>query len=164
MTVKGIDMTDQDLKAAFWDRMDDAGSGMLAAKGTDPRPMAHHARKDDGALWFLTAKDTDIGEDAAAGKEARYQIADGSAKIYGYVDGSLSVETDRAKLDEIWSPVDAAWFENGKDDPDVRLVRFTPKSAEVWVSDGTAKALYDMATSAMGDGKASPGQQGKIRF
>ncbi|PVA11879.1 general stress protein [Pelagivirga sediminicola] len=157
-------MTDTDLKATFWDRVENVNVGMLSADGTNPRPMAHHAHRDDGALWFLTADHTDIGKDAAAGKSARYQIASGDAKIYAFVDGTLSVETDRAKLEEIWSPMDAAWFEDGKDDPDVRLVRFTPKTAEVWASDGTAKALYDMATSAMGGDTASPGTHGKITF
>ncbi len=157
-------MTDTDLKATFWDRIDNVNVGMLSADGTDPRPMAHHARRDDTALWFLTADSTDIGKDAAAGKTARYQIASGDAKIYAVVDGSLSVETDRTKLEEIWSPMDNAWFEDGKDDPDVRLVRFTPKTGEVWASDSTAKALYDMATSAMGDDTASPGTHGKITF
>lgn len=157
-------MTDTDLKGTFWDRIENVNVGMLAADGTDPRPMAHHARRDDGALWFLTASHTDIGKDAAAGKSARYQVASGDAKIYAVVDGTLSIETDRAKLEEIWSPMDAAWFEEGKDDPDVRLVRFAPKKAEVWSSDSTAKALYDIATSAMGEDTASPGAHGSITF
>ena len=157
-------MSDQDLKATFWDRIEDVNVGMLSGPSTDPRPMAHHARKDDNALWFLTANHTDIGEDAAAGKDARYQIVSGDAKIYAVVDGTLAVETDRAKLDEIWSPMDAAWFEDGKDDSDVRLVRFTPKSAEIWAHDSTAKAFYDMAKSALTDDTANPGHHGKIRF
>ncbi|MEX1235127.1 MAG: pyridoxamine 5'-phosphate oxidase family protein [Roseovarius sp.] len=157
-------MSDHDLKDTFWDRIENVNVGMLSATGTDPRPMAHHVRSDDGALWFLTASHTDIGEDAAAGKDARYQIASGDAKIYAVVDGALSIETNREKLDEIWSPLDAAWFEEGKDDPEVRLVRFTPKSAEIWAHDSTAKAFYEMATSAMSDDKAKPGSHGKIRF
>lgn len=158
-------MNDQDLHDSFWDRAAKVNVGMLSADGTTPRPMAHHARRDDGALWFLTAEHTDIGKDAAAGKSARYQIASGDAKLYAVIDGALAIETDRAKLEEIWSPMDAAWFEEGKDDPDVRLVRFTPKEAEIWASDGTAKALYEIAKSAASDGKtAAPGSHGTIRF
>ncbi|WP_255010399.1 pyridoxamine 5'-phosphate oxidase family protein [Roseovarius sp. M141] len=157
-------MTDTDLKGTFWDRMENVNVGMLSAQGTDPRPMAHHARRDDGALWFLTAHDTDIGKDAAAGKTARYQIVSGDAKLYAVIDGALSIETDRAKLEEIWSPMDAAWFEDGKEDPNVRLVRFSPAKGEVWATDSTAKALYDLATSAMSGGTANPGSHGKITF
>lgn len=157
-------MSDQDLKSTFWDRITDVNVGMLSATGTDPRPMAHHARRDDGALWFLTPAQTDIGEDAAAGKSARYEIASGDAKLYAVVDGTLSIEADRAKLDEIWSPMDAAWFEDGKADPDVRLVRFTPKSAEIWANDGSAKTFYEIAKSAMTDDVAKPGGHGKISF
>ncbi|MFX0541347.1 pyridoxamine 5'-phosphate oxidase family protein [Roseovarius sp. S4756] len=157
-------MSDQDLKATFWDRIENVNVGMLSATGTDARPMVHHARQDDGALWFLTANHTEIGEDAAAGKDARYLVASGDAKIYAVIDGSLAIETSRDKLDEIWSPMDAAWFEEGKDDPDVRLVRFTPKSAEVWAHDSNAKAFYEMAKSAMTDDTANPGGHAKIRF
>ena len=157
-------MSDHDLKVTFWNRIENVNVGMLSATATDPRPMAHHARKDDNALWFLTSRHTDIGEDATAGKDARYQIASGDAKIYATIDGSLAIETDRAKLEEIWSPLDTAWFEDGKGDPDVRLVRLTPKSAEVWATDGTAKALYDLVKSAMTDDTPHPGRHGKIRF
>lgn len=157
-------MTDTDLTAIFWDRIAKANVGMLAAEGTDPRPMAHHASEGDDALWFLTAEHTDIGQDAIAGKSARYQIANGDAKLYAVIDGTLAIVDDRAKLEEVWSPMDAAWFEEGKDDPEVRLVRFTPKSAEVWASDGGAKALYDIAASAMSGDTASRGSHGKITF
>lgn len=158
-------MSDDSLQDTFWDRIENVNVGMLEADGTPPRPMAHHARRDDGALWFLTAEDTAIGEDAAKGKTARYQIASGDAKIYATVDGTLSIETDKAKLDEIWSPLDAAWFEDGKDDPDVRLVRFAPKTAEVWAHDSTAKAFYDMAKAAVSDNDAAhPGAHGKFTF
>lgn len=157
-------MTDTDLKGIFWDRVQNVQVGMLSANGTDPRPMVHHTGADDGALWFLTAAHTDIGEDAAAGKPARYQVCSGDAKIYAVIDGTLSIETDRAKLEQIWSPMDAAWFEEGKDDPDVRLVRFAPQKGEIWSSDGTAKALYEIAKSAVSEDTASPGGHGKITF
>ena len=157
-------MSDQDLKATFWDRIGDVNVGMLSASGTDPRPMAHHARRDDGALWFLTPADTDIGEDASAGKAARYSIASGDAKLYAVVDGTLSIEPSKDKLDEIWSPMDAAWFEDGKDDPDVRLVKFTPKSAEIWANDSTARAFYEIAKSAASNEVAQPGHHGSVTF
>jgi len=110
-------MSDHDLKVTFWNRIENVNVGMLSATATDPRPMAHHARKDDNALWFLTSRHTDIGEDAAAGKDARYQIASGDAKIYATIDGSLAIETDRAKLEEIWFP----WIP-----PGLRTARATP--------------------------------------
>ena len=157
-------MSETNLKATFWDHITDVNVGMLSANGTEPRPMAHHAIKEDNALWFLTADHTDIGEDAAAGKDARYQIACGKAKLYAVLDGKLSIESDRAKLDQIWSPMDAAWFEEGKADPAVRLVRFTPKCGEIWAHESSAKAFYEMAKSAVTDGTANPGGHGKVSF
>jgi general stress protein 26 len=32
----------------------------------------------------------------------------------------------------LWNPWVAAWYEGGKDDPKLALLRFDPASAEIW--------------------------------
>ena len=36
-------------------------------------------------------------------------------------------------IDRLWNPFVAAWFEKGKDDPKLVLLRFDLESAEVWI-------------------------------
>ncbi len=153
-----------DLKHIFWERAKDIAAGMLSAPNAPPRPMGHTARPKDGALWFITAADTDIAAAAQSGSTAQYTLACMHSQLYATVEGTLSIEKSKEKLDEIWSPMAAMWFEDGREDDKIRLVRFAPKTAEIWATDGSARTLYEMAKAAVTDDPPSPGTHGSVRF
>jgi general stress protein 26 len=44
----------------------------------------------------------------------------------------LAVDNDRAVIDRLWNRFVAAWYEQGKDDPKLVLLRFDPRQAEIW--------------------------------
>lgn len=153
------------LATTFWNRIEDIRAGMLSTSDAPARPMAHKAQPDDATLWFITADGTDIAKAARAGQDATYILASQHAKLYATVAGALRVETDQAKLDEIWSPMAAMWFDDGKRDDDVCLVQMRLSHAEVWETDGAAKALYEAARANLsGDSRPDLGEHGTIRF
>ena len=121
----------KDLKADFWKRIDDVQAGLLTATGERPVPMAPQADPDNNAIWFITAAGTAPEKAAHGGAEAAFYVADPKANIYADVEGRLEVSNDSAKLDEVWNAFAAAWFEDGREDKDVRLIKLTPKHAEV---------------------------------
>lgn len=46
--------------------------------------------------------------------------------------GSLRVDTDREVVDRLWNSFVAAWYEGGKDDPKLALLRLDPDAGQVW--------------------------------
>jgi len=42
-----------------------------------------------------------------------------------------------AVIDRLWNPFVAAWYEGGKDDPELRLLRFDPDWAQVWLNENS---------------------------
>ena len=52
--------------------------------------------------------------------------------LFASVQGTLKIDTDRAVIDRLWNRYVAAWFEEGKDDPKLCLLRFDPSEAEIW--------------------------------
>ena len=157
-----------DLKKTFWDRIGDVRSGMLGL-ASDNRlvPMSPQIDKDDNAhIWFLTAHGTDLASGCEAGAQAaKYVICDDKQGLYADIDGTLSLSGDRAKLDEVWNMVASAWFEDDKQDPDLRLLCFTPSKAEVWeTSTSGIKFFYEVAKANLTDTKPDAGEQGTISF
>ena len=53
------------------------------------------------------------------------------------MQGSLQVDNDRAVIDRLWNRFVAAWFEGGKDDPKLTLLRFDPADAEIWLNESS---------------------------
>jgi general stress protein 26 len=136
--------TPADLEKAFWKHLKSDRIVMISTKGAAPRPMA--ALLDDSAhIWFFTASDTDLfaslgqGEAAAPVPSLLTFQAKGQ-DLWASITGQLSRHSDPAKIDELWSPMVAAWFEDGRDDPKLRLLRFDPAEAEIWEDASTLVA------------------------
>jgi len=158
-------MTDT-LKEKFWERLEDTRTGMMAADGARAVPMSHYIDDDDKApvIWFITAKGTDLAKSAANGATGEYIVSSTDEALYARIDGKVSVSNDAAKLDEIWNAIAAAWFEDGKRDDDLELVRFDLTEAEIWATGGSAKFLYEVAKSHLTDSKPDMGEHGTVRF
>lgn len=155
------------LRKEFWDRFEDVRSCMLGT--TDGPLVAMSPQVDDdkpGKIWFITAKGTDLANAVATGPiDARMVVSDDKQGLYADVLGRLVQSTDRDELEEVWSFVADAWFEDGKNDPDVRLLCFTPVSADASItSTSGAKFFYEIAKANLTDEKPDMGRQGKISF
>jgi general stress protein 26 len=150
----------------FWTRLEGINAGML---GTRERmklvPMSHYAEADEKALWFITAEGTDLVTELANGpKPAIHVIADATGKLWAQIEGQLELATDRARLDEIWSRVAAAWFDEGKDDPDLRLLRFSLAQAEIWSTTGGLGFLYQVAKANVTGDEPDIGEHFRLSF
>ena len=57
--------------------------------------------------------------------------------LFAAIQGEVFADNDRATIDRLWSPFVAAWFEGGKDDPNLQLLRFEPQDAQIWLNDNS---------------------------
>lgn len=157
-------MTDIDLKQEFWSRLDDVQAGLLATDDTRPVPMSPMPDKAAKAIWFITAAGSSAARAAKSGGEASFHVADPNENFYSNVSGTLEASDDSAKLDELWSAMAAAWFPDGREDEAVRLVKFTPRRAEIWANKGGAAYLYEIAKANLTDSKPDVGVHGMLVF
>ena len=51
--------------------------------------------------------------------------------------GSLQLDNDSRNIDRLWNRFVAAWFEGGKEDPKLALLRLDAERAEIWL-DGSS--------------------------
>jgi general stress protein 26 len=102
------------------------------------RPLAVLENEFAGEIWFFTADPSPKTADIALQPQVNVSMTDG--KSYLSLAGTASVVRDRDRIDELWSPMAEAWFENGRDDPSVALLRVDASSAEFWAIDKPALA------------------------
>jgi general stress protein 26 len=156
-----------DATKSFWDRMAGINAGMLGVRD-DARlvPMSHYADAETKSLWFITAQGTDLVSAVEnSAKDSQYVIASGGDGLYALVNGRLSLSTDAAKLDEIWNAVASSWFEDGKRDPDIRLLQLSIADAEVWATSKSSIAfLYQIAKAKLTGDKPDMGEHFTLTF
>lgn len=134
------DRVRDDPRKALFDALEDQRVGMLGVADSDQhmQPMTHFADPDRGVLWFITADDTDLVQAIGLGARAHHCVATRDGEFYACLSGTLEQTRDPAKLDELWSSVESAWFEGGREDPRVQLLRFTLDEAAIWTATGSA--------------------------
>jgi general stress protein 26 len=152
------------LTDTFWSNMSKIHVILLGSGDGTPVPMSPLARQEDGAIWFITSADHDSFKAAKTGDEAKIYLCDSAGHMYGTIKGHLSASQDSDKLDELWSPMAAARFDNGREDDSVRLMKYTPSEAEIWATDGTAKYLFETIKANVTDAKPDTGTYGIIHF
>ena len=151
------------LADTFWTRAKELKTVMLDLGGRSV-PMTPYADRNEGLIWFITAEGTEAHEAAAGSGRARVIAADMSAKLFADVEGSLTRADNPDKLDELWTPMAAMWFDDGREDDDVRLLAFRPTAGEIWATDGAAGFLYEVAKANLTDDQPDVGDHGRVSF
>jgi general stress protein 26 len=85
-------------------------------------------------LWIFTSNETALARAVGAGKPAHAVFTGKKHDLFANISGRLSLQTDRATIDRLWNPYVAAWFEGGKDDPKLALLRFDADNAKIWLN------------------------------
>jgi general stress protein 26 len=136
-----LDDVRKEPRKALFAMLADVHSGMLGltASGAGLQPMTHFPDADAGVIWFISSIQSDLAQATGLGEDADYVVVGKDHDMHVSLRGKLYQLHDPAKLDALWNPVIAAWFEGGRDDPNIALLRFEPDTAELWAS--TASTL-----------------------
>jgi general stress protein 26 len=127
--------TPQELEAKFWKALKSDMTVMLGLDGVEDghaRPMTAQIDGARSPIWFFTAKDNAIVQNLGQGNRAIATFASKGHDLFATVHGRVSLDNDRATIDRLWNRFVAAWFEGGKDDPKLALLRLDAERAEIW--------------------------------
>lgn len=117
-----------------------ASTGELRA-----RPMAMAKTEPDADLWFATPLDSAKVDEIQ--RDSHINVAFQGRDKFVSISGRAEVVKDRAKIDELWNEMWKVWFPEGKDDPNLALLRVEATKGEYWDNAGTNKFkfLFDTA-------------------
>ena len=128
-------MTDtQDIEKKFWKALKSDRTAMLSLDGVKgAQPMTVLIDEEKSPLWIFTAKETDLVRDLSPGQPGALAFASKGNDVFASILGRISIDNDRAMIDRLWNPFVAAWYKDGKDDPELCLLRFDVEDAKVWI-------------------------------
>jgi general stress protein 26 len=106
-------------------------------------------------IWFIGDKNSDVVKDIQDNPKVGLSYATQDAKNYVSISGDAELSTDKDKLEELWSAMDSAFFEHGKDDEDVQLIKVVPHGIECWLSGSSTVNMFKIAAAAVQDGKTA---------
>ena len=153
--------TETRLRKKFWESLHDSPFIMLGLEGVDDdrtRPMTaqidlpkNGKKEDGGPIYFFASKTDGVGHDISQGARAVATFAGKDHKLFAHIHGTLVPTQDDSVIERLWNPIIASWYKDGKNDPDLLLLRFDTENAEVWEADtgstlkaAALKALFDI--------------------
>ena len=139
------DKDDHEIKQDMWKEMADSPYVMIGLAGASQHSEPMMAQLDpdaNGKFWFYTRKDNRI----ASGGDAMAQFISKGHSLYACLAGTLVEENDPAIIDKYWSKQVEAWFDGGRNDPALLMLRFELDSAEIWETDTSLSGKFKMLT------------------
>ena len=122
---------------------------------------------EEGNLWFISTKDSSRNANINEHSKVQLFFMNNSDYEYLSVFGDAFIYEDRKTIEEKWSKLANAWFEEGKEDPNVSIIRVKPIRSYYW--DTKAGKLVSMASfvwSAVtgNTSKGDDGVEGKLKI
>lgn len=95
------------------------------------RPMGLQETDDSGNLWFISSDTSNKNFEIKEDKRVQLYFMNNSDSEYLSVYGEASIYKDKSTIEDKWSAMANAWFD-GKDDPNVSIIRVEPKETYYW--------------------------------
>jgi general stress protein 26 len=136
---------DAEIREHMWKAMAKSPFVMIGLVGSrdHQEPMTAQLDADaNGEFWFYCNRDNRI----AKGGEAMAQFVSKGHDIFACIHGTLVEETRPEIIDRYWSNQTEAWFEGGRNDPNLMMLRFELMHAEIWEGDQSLSGKFKMLT------------------
>lgn len=111
-------------------------------------PMTTQNKEFNGVIWFIGSKKSELVQNLPKNNQVNLAYST-SSNNYVSIHGTGELVNDSIILDELWSPAYNAFFEGGKEDPDVQLLQITAHGAQYWEGDGTIVTLFKLTKAAL---------------
>lgn len=163
-------LTQQDAIAKLKEMIDAMDIGMLGSYPVDTGyvhavPMSRQEVDDDGAIWFLFSSESDTYTHFEQQDKATLLYSDISKYSFLSINGHAEVSRDKARIEKYWNKMVEGWFDKGKDDPRIRVLKLVPSEAHYWDNKSNKLiTLIKVAAGALTGKKTDTGRQGDLDF
>ena len=100
-------------------------------------------------IWFIGHTPSETVENIKTNPEVNLAYVSQDDKNYLSITGTAELLEDKEKLNELWSVMYNAYFEKGKEDPSVQLIKVTPHGAEYWANGNPITSAFKMTAAAV---------------
>lgn len=142
--------------------------GMMCTNTTENNnlhavPMSRQEVDDEGNLWFLFSSESETYNNLQKNKHISVLYSDISNYNFLSINGVGEVSQDKSRIEKYWSKMIEAWFEKGKEDPTIRILKIIPSEGHYWDNKSNKLVTFlKVAASAISGQKLDIGREGDL--
>jgi general stress protein 26 len=150
-------------------RIKDIDIAMLATLSLNgnlrSRPMSTIEMDAEGRLWFFTSCISRKVAEITNNNSVNLTYSDPHTSAFVSVTGRAELVDDPVRRSELWKPVFKAWFPEGPDDVQLKLLKVYITEAEYWdVSSSRMVQLFEMARALVSGEKYQVSDHEKFKI
>lgn len=124
------------------------------------RPMSLKESDEEGNLWFLSSEQSHKNFEIKEDNRVQLYFMNNGDSEYLSILGKAFIYKDKSTIEDKWTPMANAWFD-GKEDPNVSVIRVTPEETYYWEPKvGKFVSMLHFATAAI-TGQKSDNDDGR---
>ncbi len=129
------------------------------------RPMSTKEVDDEGNILFFSEKNSAKNQAIQQGDRSVQLVYSSPAKSsFLVVTGHAEIFYDKDKVAELWNSLDKTWFKEGKDDPNISIIKVRPENAHYWDTEGNRMINFFKMAASIATGKMLvKGEEGSLQ-
>lgn len=126
-------------------------------------PMSRQEVDEQGNIWYLLSSESETYHNLEKNKNLSILFSDTSNFNFLSLNGQAEISQDQARVDKYWNKMVEVWFEKGKEDPRIRVLKVVPSEAHYW-DNKTNKlvTMFKVLSSAVTGQKLDIGREGEL--
>lgn len=150
--------------------VDQIDVGMLATYTEDNDyvhavPMSRQEVDEQGNIWFLFSSESETYRHLQ--QTAKLSVFYSDVRNYTFlsINGSGEISQDKARIEKYWNKMIEGWFDRGKDDPRIRVLKVTPVEAHYWDTKSNRLVTFlKIAARAVTGRNIETGEEGELKL
>lgn len=129
------------------------------------RPMSVLQVDDEGNLWFMSMRDSKKNKELKADPLTHLFFQENKNSGFLNIYGISEIVFNQEKIYELWNPLLKVWFQGGKDDANISLIKVVPTQAYYWDNkNGDMIAFSKMVASIVTGKTMDDSIEGNLEF
>lgn len=95
-------------------------------------PMSTQEVDDEGNIWFLFSSESHTFQHLQNDADICLLYSDPGSYSFLSIHAHTETSQDRERIDKYWNKMVEGWFEKGKEDPRIRVLKVKPFEAHYW--------------------------------
>ncbi|MET3731314.1 pyridoxamine 5'-phosphate oxidase family protein [Moheibacter stercoris] len=126
-------------------------------------PMSRQEVDEQGNIWYLLSSESETYQNLEKNKNVSILFSDTSNFNFLSLNGQAEISQDQARIEKYWNKMIEVWFEKGKEDPRIRVLKVVPSEAHYW-DNKTNKlvTMFKVLSSAVTGQKLDIGREGEL--
>lgn len=126
-------------------------------------PMSRQEVDNEGNLWFLFSSDSDTYKNLQKSNCISVLYSDISNYNLFSINGIAEISQDKSRIEKYWNKMVEGWFEKGKEDPTIRVLKVVSSQGHYWDNKSNKLVTFlKVAASAIAGKEMDIGRQGDL--